>query len=243
MKTNIRKVSNPFTTFISAAFVLACCSLPAQPVLTGIGVFGCTSSGAYDWSGEWNTVPNDQWVDVFLATGSTLNGPFINGPTDAGASISIPMLPGQYTYRMFGGSADPDAYHAISLCFNGSSTPAISAFAPTQVSSISVPNFQANGNANAFDLNMNVQPGANSLSFQQGNTLITLTQYSWADPTTYNVDRVYAPFGDYGSIGQDGVADWVGLVTLDVTLVPEPGSCTLFLLALSGFLFLARRSR
>ena len=226
-----------------AAGILSCCTLSAQPVLTGIGVFGCTSAGMYDYSGEWNTVPYDQWVDAFLSTGSSLSGPFINGPDDAGAAISIPMLPGQYTYRLFGGSGYQDAYHAISLCFNGSSSPGISAFAATQYSSSSVPSFQANGNSQAFDLNMNVVPGANSLSFQQGNTLITLTQYSWADPSTYNVDRVYAPFGDYGSIGQDGVPDWVGLITLNVTTVPEPGSCALFGLAVAGFLFSTRRSR
>jgi hypothetical protein len=165
MKINIHSKSK---VLIAASCILACCSLSAQPVLTGIGVFGCTSSGAADNSGEWNTVPNDQWVDAFLSTGSSLGGPFINGPADAGAAISVPMLPGQYTYRLFGGSGSSNAYHAISLCFNGSSSPGISAFAATQYSSNSVPSFQANGNANAYDLNMNVAPGADSLSFSKG---------------------------------------------------------------------------
>jgi hypothetical protein len=240
MKLNILSVRK---ILAFAAGILSCCTLSAQPILTGIGVFGCTSSGAADNSGEWNTVGGDPWVDAFLSTGSSLNGPFINGPTDTGAAISIAMLPGQYTYRLFGGSGSSDAYHAISLCFNGSSSPGISAFAATQYSSNSVPSFQANGNANAYNLNMNVAPGANSLSFQQGNTLITLTQYSWADPTCYNVDRISAPFGSRGSIGQDGVPDWVGLITLNVTTVPEPGSCALFALALAGFLFSKRHSR
>jgi hypothetical protein len=110
----------------------------------------------------------------------------------------------------------------------------ISAVGATQYSANSQPSFQANGNLNAYNLNMNVAPGANSLSFQQGNTLVTLAQYSWADPSCYNVDRISAPFGSYGAIGQDGVPDWVGLVTLNVTAVPEPGSCALLILALCG---------
>lgn len=239
MKTYLQSEAASCILLISIAGILSCSSLSAQPILTGIGVFGCDSSGAHDNSGEWNTVPADPWVDVFLSTGSSLTGSFINGPSDSGAAISIPMLPGQYTYRLFGGSAYPDSYHAISLCFNGSATPGISAFAATQLSASSTPAFQANGNPNAYDLNMNVAPGANSLSYQQGNTLITLTQYSWADPSVYNVDRISAPFGSYGSIGQDGVSDWVGEITLNVTNVPEPGSGALLFLGL--FCFVAWR--
>ena len=235
MKTTPLTPLKSFTLLISTAVILSCSSLSAQPVLTGIGIFGCNSSGTPDNTGEWNTVPADRFVDVFLSTGSSLSGSFINGPTDSGAAISLSLLPGQYTYRLFGGSGYQDSYHAISLCFNGSATPGISAFAATQYSSNSPPPaFQANGNPNTYDLNMNVAPGANSLSFQQGNTLVTLTQYSWADPSCYNVDRISAPFGSYGSIGQDGVPDWVGEVTLNVTTVPEPGCCTLLLLALSS---------
>lgn len=226
------------TLLVSIAGILSCYSLSAQPILTGIGVFGCNSSGAADNSGEWNTVPGDPWVDAFLSTGSSLTGTFINGPADSGAGISISMLPGVYTYRMFGGSGNPDAYHAIGLCFDGSSTPGITAFAATQTSASSTPAFQANGSPNAYNLNMNVAPGANSLSFQEGSTLITLTQYSWADPSVYNVDRISAPFGSYGAIGQDGVADWVGEITLNVTTVPEPASGTLLLMGL--FCFIAR---
>jgi len=243
MKTRLHEKLKSFTVLISTAAILWRCSLSAQPVLSGIGVFGCDSSGLPDNSGEWNTVPGDRFVDVFLSSGSSLSGPFINGPADAGAAISLTMLPGQYTYRLFGGSGSPDSYHAISLCFNGSAQPGISAFAATQYSPSSpAPGFQANGNPNAYDLNMNVAPGANSLSFQQGNTLVTLTQYSWADPTCYNVDRISAPFGSYGAIGQDGVPDWVGEISLSVTTVPEPGSCTLILLALGGRFLLPRRS-
>lgn len=236
MKSLLHSKLTPFTLLISIAGILSCRSLAAAPILTGIGIFGCDSSGTPDNSGEWNTVPSDRFVDVFLSTGSSLTGTFINGPTDTGAAISIPMLPGLYTYRLFGGSGYADSYHAISLCFDGSPTPGISAFAATQLSVSSPPPFQANGNPNAYDLNMNVAPGANSLSFQEGNTLITLTQYSFADPSVYNVDRISAPFGSYGAIGQDGVPDWVGEVTLNVTTVPEPGICTLLLTGLFFFL-------
>jgi hypothetical protein len=243
MANDFRGAFISLTALLSTAGILLCCNLSAQPVLTGIGVFGCDSTGTPDNSGEWNTVPGDRFVDVFLSSGSSLSGSFINGPADAGAAISISLVPGQYDYRLFGGSGSPDSYHAISLCFNGSSTPAISAFGATQYSASSTPGFQANGNPNAYDLNMNVAPGANSLSFQQGNTLITLSQYSWADPSCYNVDRISAPFGNYGSIGQDGVPDWVGLVTLTVTRVPEPGICILFILPLGFFLLRAFRAR
>jgi hypothetical protein len=218
MKINIHSKSK---VLIAALCILACRSLSAQPVLTGITLYACNSSGRQIGIEKWNTVANDPYVDLFLTSGSSLTGPFINGPTDAGAAISIPLLPGQYTYRIFAGSGETNiAYHAIGLCFNGSFRPAIAAFGASQFSPNSTPPaFQADGSTNTFDLNMNVVPGANSLSFRQGNTLITLTQYSWADPTCYNVDRISAPFGSYGSIGPDGTPDWVGQITLSVTTV------------------------
>jgi hypothetical protein len=244
MKIRFHAELKAAATFMAAAGALWCGSLSAQPILTGIGVFGCDSTGAADNSGEWNTVPGDRFVDVFLAAGSTLNGAFINGATDAQAAINIPLSPGQYTYRLFGGSGYQDAYHAISLCFNGNATPGISAFGATQYSpSAPPPGFQANRNASAYDLNMNAGPGANSLSFQQGNTLVTLAAYSWADPSCYNVDRISAPFGNYGSIGQDGVPDWVGLITLNVTSVPEPGTGALAVLGAAGWALGRRRKR
>ncbi len=76
------------------------------------------------------------------------------------------------------------------------------------------------------------------MSFVDGNRLITLTDYFWAAPPGFNVDRVAAPFGDPGHVDAGGVSDWVGQITLTVTQVPEPGAAAILIV---GFAAVARR--
>ena len=71
--------------------------------------------------------------------------------------------------------------------------------------------------------------------------VVTLTSYRWVDPSVYNVDRTSAPFGSKGTVGQDGVPDWVGQITLNVVAVPEPTTGMLVACGLAGFIVWARK--
>jgi hypothetical protein len=217
--------------------------LSAQTTLSGIAIFASDSTGNYSGPNVWNTCGGDGPVDLFVSSGSGLSGPFINGPSDAQADISIALVPGDYTYRIFAGSGSTAvSYHAISLFFNGSSSPGISVFAPTQTSSGSVPAFQADGGNSTWNVHgTTLMPAANSLSFQDGATLVELTAYSWAIPGVYSADRVSAPYGSKGYLGQDGGLDWVGQLTVNVVTVPEPGSCALLAVGVAALAALARR--
>ena len=220
--------------------------LRAQITLSGISEFSANSSGDRAFDSVWNTLGGDTVVNIFVANGPNLNSPFINGPSDAQASISIALFPGIYTFTDFGGGGSNQyANFAMNLFFNGDNVhPGISVFGPTQTSANPpYPSFAADGSASTVTLAFFGNPvaGANSLSYQNGNTLVTLTSYRWAFPSVYNVDRVYAPSGDPGSVGSDGSPDWVGQFTLDVTTVPEPGTWAFLGLGIAAFAVLNRR--
>jgi hypothetical protein len=226
---------------LTAAICL--CQQARATTLSDLVEFSANASGGASSGNIWNTRGGDQYVDVFVTDGGGLSSPFINGPDDAHAGISISLSPGLHTYGLFAGSgATNPIYHSLSLFFNGSSTPGISVFAPNQTS-ISAPSFQANGSSQTLSPTGATVTGANSLSFLDGNTLVSLTSYSWAVPSVYNVDRISAPFGSYGSIGQDGVPDWVGQFTLNVTTVPEPSTGILLGTAIIGVMFSVRRRK
>ncbi len=237
-----------FYRVISSTFVviaMSCLSsnqLSAQTTLGGIAVFSTDASGGVFGGDVWNTHGGDAPVNIYVMDGSDVfNSPFINGPGDAQAAISIPLVPGVHTYTMVGGSGAPQAYFGINLFFNGNEVnPGISAFAPVQTNS-TIPSFAANGNASTFILSgAALVSGANSLTFQDANMVVTLTSYRWVNPSVYNVDRTSAPFGSKGTVGQDGVPDWVGQITLNVVPVPEPTTSVLFASGLAGLIVWAR---
>jgi hypothetical protein len=222
----------PSGSTLALVILLAAEMLPGQTFLTGAMEFSCNSSGSPEGGNIWNTLSGESKCNIFLSSGPGLANPFINGPSDALADISIPLSPGVNRFRIFGGSGLSVSFHAINLFFNGdNSIPRISALGLTQ--STALPSgFAANGNAVTLALDgLAVTPGANSLSFQDGDRLITLTEYSWADPAVFSLDRVYAPTGNPGEVGTDGTLDWIGQMALTVTPIPEPASAALMLLA------------
>ena|ERR1017187_4278998 len=245
--TNLSARINQKSRVIVCAFALVflCVSLPLESqILTGIDIFSADSSGNATGGDIWNARGNDGPVDIFVTDGSPLSGPFLNGPTDASATISIPLAVGAHTYGMVttGGSTSWN-YHGFSLFFDGGLTPNISVYAADQTALGTPPPFNPNGSLTTYDLTGNnppVTPAANSVSYQTGNLLVTLTGFSWAKPTVYNLDRVNGGLGK-GQVGPDGNPDWVGQFTLNIVQVPEPVSGTLLLMGFAGLLFSARR--
>jgi len=63
---------------------------PVAPVvISGLAVMGTQTNG--NWTGDtrWNTVGNDNVVSFFVTKGDDFFAPFINGPADSQAAVSI----------------------------------------------------------------------------------------------------------------------------------------------------------
>jgi len=240
---SINRANCALVCAFSAAIFCANPLSSAQTILTGIDIFSADSSGNAIGGDVWNAHGNDGPIDIFVTDGSPLSGPFLNGPTDASATISIPLTVGTHTYGMVttGGSTSWN-YHGFSLFFDGGLTPNISVYAADQTALGTPPPFYPNGSLTTYDLagdNPPLMPAANSVSYQTGNLLVTLTDFSWAKPSVYNLDRVNGGFGK-GAVGPDGIPDWVGQFTLSVEQVPEPASGALLLMSFAGMMFFVR---
>lgn len=68
-------------------------------------------------------------------------------------------------------------------------------------------------------------PGPGTLTFQGGDTTVTLTNFAFYDPRVFNIDRI-ANF----DATPDGNREFVGRFTLEVTSTPVPECSSPFLL-------------
>jgi hypothetical protein len=88
---------------LTASVLLIPLSAYPQTTLTGAMWYATTPTGATSVSqayadGASNTLGGDQWWDLWLALNPDATSP-VNGPSDAQASISIPLLAGgSYKY-------------------------------------------------------------------------------------------------------------------------------------------------
>ncbi len=214
----------------------------AATTINGLNVTSTSAAGAVNFDSFWNTTGGDIVVNCFVIGSANLNGPFLNGPSDAQAGFNFALSPGTHTFSLFAPGGGFNANHSFNLFFNGNAgSPGISVYAPTALSAVPpFPAFSPNGNITR-DLNHVAVAGANSLGFSDGVNVVTLTGWHWLAPAVLGLDRTATGPGNFGSSNPDGFTDWVGQFTLDVSPVPEPGTGVLLLLG--GTLFLSRLRR
>ncbi len=234
MLTKIKNIA-----LITALSFLPLSAAPVQ--LTDITAFSADSSGNFIQWEVWETRPNENFV-VWMQQGES-GGPFLTGPTSANAQPNVSLLSGANGFRLLATQAanHPESFIGINLFFNNSLTPSISAYASMRTNSGPTSFVADNSNftpATDWSPNNHAVPAAGTLSCVIDNQQITLTDFFWATPSVYSLDSV----GDY-STGSDGLLDYVGGINLSVTTVPEPGTCTLLVVAIAGYFSLARRSR
>jgi hypothetical protein len=181
-------------------------------------VHSADSTGNFDNADIWNTNGGDTQFNVYVAPGALPGGSFLNSGNGSGVSLNIPLPPGVYTFSLFGEPGVVRPFFAINIFFNGvSANPGISALVPVDGSSFT-PNAGANTISLTFDpFNVFFVPGANTVIFNDGSTAVTLTAFSWFQPSAVSINRVQ---GFNESPG--GSADFVGEITLTVVALATP---------------------
>jgi hypothetical protein len=234
------------TSLALAILMLGCLadthSASAQ-TLTGSDLFSTNSGGSFSGVEVWTTAIQPSISRLWTYQGTTL----VNASaTDSRLNFSL--TPGTYTFGIYGSNAQNYDFHGMNLFFDGqTSTPGISVKSNTLASALDTSLFTPNGGITlALDGNGygNI-PSADSLTFVDGTTTIQLTNFFWAKPSVYAVDRV----STYVAV-PDGTSDFVGSYTLKVTNsspVPEASTTISFglllCLGLGGLAIRARRRK
>jgi len=222
---NIDRVSQPVitpdgTTDFIGQFTLRVTKVPVVPTiprLTGLLEFSTDAAGNFFNGSVWNTRGGDTAVNLWVAKGTELNAPFVNGPSDAQAGINLQLQAGVNDFVMYGNQGGPTPNHGLNLFFNGDNVhPALSVFGATQTSpNPPFPAFAPNSSPSTLTLAFQPVAGAGTLVYQQGDIRVTLTEYRWADPFVYNIDRVSQPVAT-----PDGGPDFIGRFRLVVRVGP-----------------------
>lgn len=169
----------------------------------------------------WNTVGGDGLYNLYLDEGSG----FVNTGDGAGASVNILLTPGVHTFSIYGEPGLSSTNWGLNLFFNGNaSTPGISA---RNLQGAAAALAVANGGSTfALDGTTSVA-GANTLTFIDGGTIVTLTGYSWNLPASADLVSGF-------DTTPSGNADFFGSFTLEVTSdIPEPAAWQAGLLGLA----------
>jgi hypothetical protein len=178
----------------------------AQVTLTGAIGFATNYSGAYTPDYEWNTLGGDPIADLWLAQNPDATLP-INGPSDAEAGISIPLLVGNsYKYYIFtSGPCCAFNLAGLNLFFDGNGSPGISVFGAVNSSA-----FLPNGSG-TLTLEGASVPGAGTAAYSSNGVIVVLSGYEMNTPTT--------PPGDvcqYFAFTPGNALTFFGSITLQV---------------------------
>ncbi|NEO48279.1 MAG: PEP-CTERM sorting domain-containing protein [Moorea sp. SIO4A3] len=203
--------------------------------LTGLIEFASNGSGSTG-TAVWDTGAQSFW-DLFV-TNDGEDGEFINDPSSR--NIDFELTEGSHTFTIYGdgrSSLNNQSHYGLNLFFNGeTSNPGISVFGALARSADSDPDFFANSSGSTRGLDGSIVPGSETLSFIDGLTTVTLTDYIYQASNVQEKDRV-SPY----SINPNAYLDMVGQFTLNVETrnldtrsVPEPAS-VLGLLTVGAF--------
>ena len=171
---------NAWRSLALAAILLVPLSAYPQTTLTGAMWFATSSSGATSVAqayadGALNTLGGDQWWDLWLALNPDATLP-VNGPSDAQASISIPLQAGKsYKYYIFGqGPCCNLTFSGLNLFFDGNgAAPGISVFGP-----LNTPSFRPDSSS-TLSLEGNPVPGSGSTFYSLAGVVAVLTGFDW----------------------------------------------------------------
>jgi hypothetical protein len=222
----------------AASLLLASLQCSAQTVLTDVTLFHSDSGGTYLGDQGWDTATAGGAFKVWLKEGGIAGSSFLNG-AGGGVSPALVLAPGSYSIGLFAEPGGYVGYHGLNLFFDGAWQPGISAIAPDHTAPSAASEFYSNGAASTLGFAGSPgMPASASLSYTSGGVTVTVTEFYLGSPDLFSLDEVsgYSP-------SPGGSMDRVGLLTLNVTAVPEPGSLAMIAgLGLTGFAAWRRRT-
>lgn len=206
--------------------------------LTGVKIFSAGGmDGIFNMNNWYDTLGGNTGFNTYLTGPNTgINGAFVNSGNGASTSVDIPLSLGSYSFYMFN-TSESSSYWGLNLFFDSDQVnPKITAITSMKTS-LTEPPFQINQALDVPRLDDNILVSSpRSLVYQTNNAFITLTSYSYSDPSVYQMNRV----SDRDSI-PDGRNDSVSFMTLTVSTVPEPSTYALGTIASGVMALIARR--
>ena len=165
-------------------FLAACLAVPtlahADVVLTDVTYTQAYSNGAATQASEAGINSPCREI-IFMAQGALSATPTCYNT--ARGNLSVDLAPGTYTLSGYFGTTSPASYGNVSLFFGGSGIPGITAQAATTYSLSSIPAYSADGNTTFGLTSPWWLQGANSLSFDNGTSTATLSNFVLATNT------------------------------------------------------------
>ena len=182
MSLNLKKV-----------FVL-CLSLASMSEVDAVDIVHLTGVKVFSNDGYWfDTVGGNTGFNIYLTGPNTgINGAFVNSGNGASTSVDIPLSLGSYSFYMFN-TSESSSYFGLNLFFDSDQVnPKITAITSLKTSPTDPP-FQINPALTVPGLDENIIVSSpRSLVYQTNNAFITLTSYSYSDPSVYQMNRVSA---------------------------------------------------
>jgi hypothetical protein len=224
MRLNLKKV------FVLGLLLASINRVSAADIahLTGVKIFSAGGmAGIFNNTNWYDTVGNNFGFNTYLTGSNTgINGAFVNSGNGASTSVDIPLSIGSYSFWMFN-TSESSSYWGLNLFFDSDQVnPRITAITSMKTL-LTDPPFQINQALDVPRLDDNILVSSpRSLVYQTNNAFITLTSYSYSDPSVYQMDKV----SDRDSIS-DGRNDSVSFITLTVSSVPEPSTYALATIA------------
>jgi hypothetical protein len=204
--------------------------------LTGLVIFYSNPTGSYIiGEGYGNTYGGDTVSFNYYIVNGLPPTSFENAFLNSGNVTTVPTklaidlnTPGTYNFTAFAdtsrGEASSGEVWGINLFFNGNDlSPRISALGNANTTSpLFFPGFVVNNNSSTAtidSLNLGNAPASGSLSWSDGDKVITLTNYRLNNSAIFNIDRVSG-----FNLGANGYKDAVAEFTLNVSQIITPNS-------------------
>jgi hypothetical protein len=223
---------------VAVSLLAAATPALAQGTLTGVTIYSTGSTGSFNGSNYWNTVPGDFAYNVFLT--NSLGGSFLN----TAGTLSAPLALGANTFYVYGDPGTPLSFFGINAFAGGSTSPLLSGFAAANGSGT----VSSNAGLSTFGL-APVSTAGTPGTVIGGPLSTTIDGFQYT--LTYFSFNTTGQFGDLvgrETVGPDGVNDYLGqfvitVAPVTVSVTPEPSTVALTASGLLGVLGMAVRRR
>ncbi|HYP07471.1 MAG TPA: IPT/TIG domain-containing protein [Bryobacteraceae bacterium] len=209
------------TTNILLAAILTTSIAAAATNLTNIQIHSTDAEGNADVQTPhvWNTKNTNGNMKIFITRDDNAK-PFLNGPTVQDAEPNLPMTGGTYTYYIFMERYNSvlKPRYALNLFFNLETSPQVSVFAPLNTSSNEYfPDwYPVPAGKRVADYHGRDAKATGKAEFVDGQTKITVTDFSFSAPSIFKLDRV-----GYFDTKPSTEFDFVGQFTVVVSAPPQ----------------------